>query len=69
MEVRGQHQALPPGNQPLLPTKWKAGWASEPIRMHWTVVTVIHTSVTKIFKCTLIMTYTVLDYQSPLHSK
>lgn len=46
MEVRGQHQALttlPPGKQPLLPTKWKAGWASEPIWMHRMVVTAIHT--------------------------
>jgi hypothetical protein len=46
MEVGGQHQALatlPPGKQPLLPTKWEAGWASQPIWMHWTVVTVIHT--------------------------
>jgi hypothetical protein len=67
MEVRGQHQALatlPPRKQPLLLTKCKAGWASEPVWMHWMVVTVIQN-----FKCTLIMTYTVLDYHSPLHSK
>jgi len=32
----------PQGNSPL-PTKWKAGWASEPIWMQWMVVTVIHT--------------------------
>jgi len=46
MEVRGQHQALatlPPVKQPLLPTKWRARWASEPIWVHCTVATAIHT--------------------------
>jgi hypothetical protein len=46
MEVGGLHQALatlPPGKQPLLLTTCKAGWASEPVWMHWMVVTVIHT--------------------------
>jgi len=46
MEVRGQHQALatlPLGKQPLLPTKWRAKWASESIWMQCMVLTAIHT--------------------------
>lgn len=45
MEVGDQHQGLatlPPGKQPPLFIKCKAGWASEPVWMHWMVVTVIH---------------------------
>jgi hypothetical protein len=38
MEVSGQLHApaaLPPGKEPLIPTRWKAGWASEPLWTRW----------------------------------
>jgi hypothetical protein len=38
MVVSGQLHAsiaLPPGKKPLVPTRWEAGWAIEPVWMLW----------------------------------